>query len=39
MGERGKRYVIEHRSYAVIASGVEREMLRIAGKYGAGCDT
>jgi glycosyltransferase involved in cell wall biosynthesis len=38
MGERGKRYVIEHRSYAVIASGVEREMLRIAGKYGAGCD-
>jgi glycosyltransferase involved in cell wall biosynthesis len=34
MGERGKRYVIEHRSYGVIASRVEREMLRIAGKCG-----
>jgi glycosyltransferase involved in cell wall biosynthesis len=34
MGERGKRYVIDHRSYGVIASGVEREMLRIAGKSG-----
>jgi glycosyltransferase involved in cell wall biosynthesis len=34
MGERGRRYVIEHRSYAVIASAVEREMLRIAGKSG-----
>ncbi len=34
MGERGKRYVIDHRSYGVIASRVEREMLRIAGKSG-----
>lgn len=34
MGERGRRYVVENRSYAVIASGVEREMLRIAGKCG-----
>jgi glycosyltransferase involved in cell wall biosynthesis len=34
MGERGKRYVVEHRSYGVIASDVEREMLRIAGKRG-----
>ena len=34
MGERGKRYVVEHRSYGVIASRVEREMLRIAGKCG-----
>ena len=32
MGERGRRYVIEHRAYGVIATGVEREMLRIAGK-------
>jgi glycosyltransferase involved in cell wall biosynthesis len=32
MGERGRRYVIEHRSYGVIARSVEREMLRIAGK-------
>jgi glycosyltransferase involved in cell wall biosynthesis len=38
MGERGRRYVIEHRSYSVIATGVEREMLRIAGKYGVGCE-
>ena len=35
MGERGRRYVIEHRAYGVIATGVEREMLRIAGKGGA----
>jgi glycosyltransferase involved in cell wall biosynthesis len=34
MGERGKRYVVEHRSYGVIAGKVEREMLRIAGKRG-----
>jgi glycosyltransferase involved in cell wall biosynthesis len=34
MGERGRRYVIEHRSYGVIATDVEREMLRIAGKGG-----
>jgi hypothetical protein len=34
MGERGRRYVIEHRSYKVIAGRVEREMLRIAGKDG-----
>jgi len=34
MGERGQRYVVEHRSYGVIASRVEREMLRIAGKCG-----
>jgi len=32
MGERGRRYAVEYRSYGVIASGVEREMLRIAGK-------
>lgn len=32
MGERGRRYAVEHRSYGVIATGVEREMLRIAGK-------
>ncbi len=32
MGERGRRYVVEHRSYGTIASGVEREMLRITGK-------
>jgi glycosyltransferase involved in cell wall biosynthesis len=32
MGERGRRYAVEHRSYGVIAAGVEREMLRIAGK-------
>ena len=32
MGERGRRYVIGQRSYGVIATGVEREMLRIAGK-------
>jgi glycosyltransferase involved in cell wall biosynthesis len=35
MGERGKRYVIEQRAYGVIATRVEREMLRIAGKGGA----
>jgi glycosyltransferase involved in cell wall biosynthesis len=34
MGERGRRYVIEHRAYGVIATGVEREMLRVAGKGG-----
>jgi glycosyltransferase involved in cell wall biosynthesis len=34
LGERGRRYVIEHRSYKVIAGRVEREMLRIAGKDG-----
>jgi glycosyltransferase involved in cell wall biosynthesis len=32
MGARGRRYAVEHRSYGVIATGVEREMLRIAGK-------
>ncbi|MEA3180295.1 MAG: hypothetical protein QOI59_3818 [Gammaproteobacteria bacterium] len=32
MGERGRRYAVEYRSYGVIARGVEREMLRIAGK-------
>lgn len=32
MGERGRRYVIEHRSYGVIANNVERAMLRVAGK-------
>lgn len=32
MGERGRRYAIEHRSYGVIATGVERAMLRVAGK-------
>ena len=29
MGERGRRYAIEHRSYAVIADAVERRMLDI----------
>jgi len=29
MGERGRRYVIEHRSYGVIATTVERAMLRV----------
>ena len=29
MGERGRRYAIEHRSYAVIADAVERRMLEI----------
>jgi glycosyltransferase involved in cell wall biosynthesis len=29
MGERGRRYVIEHRAYGVIADGVERRMLDI----------
>jgi glycosyltransferase involved in cell wall biosynthesis len=29
MGERGRRYVIEHRSYGVIADAVERRMLDI----------
>jgi glycosyltransferase involved in cell wall biosynthesis len=32
MGERGRRYVIEHRSYGVIANNVERAILRVAGK-------
>jgi glycosyltransferase involved in cell wall biosynthesis len=32
MGERGRRYVIEHRSYGVIATTVERAMLQVAGK-------
>jgi len=35
MGERGRRYVIEHRSYGVIATTVERAMLQVAGKGGA----
>jgi glycosyltransferase involved in cell wall biosynthesis len=30
MGERGRRYVMEHRSYARIADLVERELLAIA---------
>jgi glycosyltransferase involved in cell wall biosynthesis len=29
MGERGKRYVLEHRAYGTIADQVEREMLKI----------
>jgi glycosyltransferase involved in cell wall biosynthesis len=29
MGERGRRYVLEHRGYGTIADGVEREMLRV----------
>jgi glycosyltransferase involved in cell wall biosynthesis len=32
MGERGRRYAIEHRSYGVIATTVERAMLQVAGK-------
>lgn len=31
MGERGRRYVIEHRAYGVIAEAVERRMLDIVG--------
>jgi glycosyltransferase involved in cell wall biosynthesis len=34
MGERGRKYVIEHRSYEVIAGSVERELLRITGRGG-----
>ena len=34
MGERGRRYVLEHRSYRVIADAVEKRMAEIAG---AGC--
>jgi glycosyltransferase involved in cell wall biosynthesis len=34
MGERGRRYVVEHRSYGVIAGAVEREMLRVARRRG-----
>jgi glycosyltransferase involved in cell wall biosynthesis len=34
MGERGRNYVIEHRSYEVIAGEVERELLRITGRCG-----
>jgi glycosyltransferase involved in cell wall biosynthesis len=30
MGERGRRYVIEHRAYHAIADLVEREMLKLA---------
>jgi glycosyltransferase involved in cell wall biosynthesis len=30
MGGRGRRYVVEHRSYGVIANRVERELHRIA---------
>jgi glycosyltransferase involved in cell wall biosynthesis len=29
MGERGKRYVLEHRAYGTIADQVEREMLKV----------
>jgi glycosyltransferase involved in cell wall biosynthesis len=29
MGERGRRYVFEHRGYGAIADRVEREMLRV----------
>jgi glycosyltransferase involved in cell wall biosynthesis len=31
MGERGRRYIVEHRSYGVIANNVESAMLRVAG--------
>ena len=31
MGERGRRYALEHRAYGRIADVVERELLRIAG--------
>jgi glycosyltransferase involved in cell wall biosynthesis len=30
MGQRGRQYVFEHRTYAVIADVVERDMLRVA---------
>ncbi len=29
MGERGRRYVIEHRSYGAIADMVERRLLEV----------
>jgi glycosyltransferase involved in cell wall biosynthesis len=31
MGERGRRYALQHRVYSVLADGVEREMLRVTG--------
>ena len=31
MGERGRRYIVENRSYGVIANNVESAMLRVAG--------
>ena len=31
MGERGRGYIVEHRSYGVIANNVENAMLRVAG--------
>jgi len=34
MGLRGRRYVLEHRSYAVIADTVERDLLRLAAGRG-----
>jgi glycosyltransferase involved in cell wall biosynthesis len=33
MGRRGREYVLRHRAYDVIASGVERRMLQIAAPY------
>jgi len=35
MGRRGRRYVLEHRSYAIIAGIVERDMLRLAARTSA----
>lgn len=33
MGRRGRQYALRHRSYAVIASAVEQQMLRLARPY------
>jgi glycosyltransferase involved in cell wall biosynthesis len=33
MGERGRRYVLEHRSYRVIADAVERRLIACAGAH------
>jgi glycosyltransferase involved in cell wall biosynthesis len=33
MGERGRRYVVEHRAYGLIADRVEQELLKVAGRH------
>jgi len=35
MGHRGRQYVLEHRSYAVIADIVERDVLQLVAARGA----
>lgn len=34
MGERGRRYALQHRVYSVLADGVEKEMLRVLNGVG-----